>query len=59
MQNTIAGAINVATRKPTEETEGYLEGEYFSETDQWGVTGVVSGPLADNSLRALGGQLQV
>lgn len=47
-KNTIAGAINVTTRKPTEETEGYLEGEYFSETDQWGVTGVVSGPLADN-----------
>ncbi len=46
-KNTIAGAINVTTRKPSAEMEGYLAGEYFAETDQWGITGVLSGPLGD------------
>ncbi len=47
-KNTIAGAINVITRKPSEEMEGYIAGEYFTETDQWGITGVLSGPLSDS-----------
>ena len=46
-KNTIAGAINITTRKPTQELEGYLEGEYFSEIDQWAITGAVSGPFSD------------
>ncbi|MCY4154219.1 MAG: TonB-dependent receptor [Gammaproteobacteria bacterium] len=46
-KNTIAGAVNVITRKPSSEPEGYIAGEYFTETDQWGITGVISGPLSD------------
>ncbi len=46
-KNTIAGAINITTRKPTDEFEAHLMGEYFSDVDQWGVTGIVSGPLSD------------
>ena len=47
-KNTIAGALNIITRKPTEEVESYIAGEYFTDTDQWGISGVISGPLADN-----------
>lgn len=54
-KNTIAGAVNVTTRRPTEELEAYLEGEYFGGTGQAGVTAVVSGPLADNVRARLAG----
>lgn len=47
-KNTIAGAINITTRRPTEEFEAHLMGEYFSEVDQWGVSAIVSGPLSHN-----------
>ena len=47
-KNTIAGAINITTRKPTDELEGYLESEYFTDTDQWGIAGAVSGPVSDD-----------
>ncbi|MEP4146102.1 MAG: TonB-dependent receptor [Halioglobus sp.] len=47
-KNTVAGAINITTRGPTEEFEGYLEGSYETEIEQYGLTGAVSGPLSDN-----------
>lgn len=47
-KNTIAGAINITTAKPTDEFEGYVEGTYETELDGYGITGVVSGPLTDN-----------
>ncbi len=46
-KNTIAGALNISTRQPTREFEGYVEGEYFEGDDSFGVTAVVSGPLSD------------
>ena len=47
-KNTIAGALNITTRNPTDEFEGYIESEFFEGDDSFGVTGVLSGPLGDN-----------
>lgn len=47
-KNTIAGALNITTRKPTDEFEGSIEGQYFDGDDSYGLTGVVSGPLTDS-----------
>ncbi len=46
-KNTIAGALNITTRKPTDELEGSLEAQYFEGDNSYGVTGIVSGPLTD------------
>ena len=50
-KNTIAGAINITTNRPTESFEGYLDARYRTEYDGYAVEGVVSGPLSD-SVRA-------
>lgn len=47
-KNTIAGAINVTTAKPTEEFEGYVDASYRTELEGLGVTAMLSGPLSDN-----------
>ncbi|MGI9228276.1 MAG: TonB-dependent receptor [Gammaproteobacteria bacterium] len=46
-KNTVGGAINITTRRPTDELEGYIEAEYFSGIDRWGISEAVSGPLGD------------
>ncbi|MEP1142422.1 MAG: TonB-dependent receptor [Henriciella sp.] len=46
-KNTAAGAISVITRKPTDEFEMSLTGEYETEFESTAVTGVISGPLSD------------
>ena len=46
-KNTIAGALNITTRKPTEEFEASIEAEYFEGDESFAVTGIVSGPLSD------------
>jgi outer membrane receptor protein involved in Fe transport len=48
-KNTIAGAINLTTRNPAEELEGYIEASYeFEETNQAIVEGAVGGYITDN-----------
>lgn len=47
-KNTIAGALNITTRKPTQDFEASLEAEYFEGDDSYAVTGIVSGPLSDS-----------
>lgn len=47
-KNSVAGAIVIHTRRPTEETEGYVRGSYDIETESYVVEGAVSGALADN-----------
>ncbi|BFM15429.1 TonB-dependent receptor [Maricurvus nonylphenolicus] len=54
-KNTIAGAINITTAKPSEEFEANVRVEVEPRYDQYSVSGVVSGPLADN----LAGRLAV
>lgn len=46
-KNTIAGAINVITRKPTDSPDAYLAASYESEFDGVSLTGAASGPLTD------------
>jgi outer membrane receptor protein involved in Fe transport len=46
-KNTVAGAINITTQRPTDEFEGYVEGSYNTETEGYTTTAVVSGPLTD------------
>ena len=44
-KNTIAGAINITSAKPTEEFEASVRGEIEPEYDQYKVSGVVSGQI--------------
>ncbi len=47
-KNTIAGALNITTRKPTQEFEGSIEAEYFEGDESYQITGILSGPLTDD-----------
>ncbi|MBN7797190.1 TonB-dependent receptor plug domain-containing protein [Parahaliea mediterranea] len=46
-KNTIAGAINISSAKPSAQFESYLEANYNTELEGRGVTGVLSGPITD------------
>jgi iron complex outermembrane receptor protein len=46
-KNTVAGAINITSQRPTDELEGYVEGSYNTETEGYTTTAAVSGPLTD------------
>ncbi|WP_321395354.1 TonB-dependent receptor [Emcibacter sp.] len=46
-KNSVAGALNMTTAKPTEEFEGYVSGAYEFVDTAYEVTGVLSGPLSD------------
>ena len=50
-KNSIGGALNITTAKPTDELEGYLRGSYEFEDGETVIEGAVSGGLADG-LRA-------
>ncbi len=54
-KNTIGGAINVTSAKPTDEFESYIEALYEPEHGEEVITGVVSGPLTE----AVSGRLAV
>ena len=47
-KNTIAGAINITTAKPTEEFEGSIELEYEPEFDGTSAILTLSGPITDS-----------
>ena len=47
-KNTVAGAINITTRKPNDYFEGFAQAEYLTDVDKFGLSGAVSGPLANN-----------
>ena len=47
-KNTVGGAINITSRQPTEEFEAFLEANYETEIEGYGLTGGISGPLTDN-----------
>jgi iron complex outermembrane receptor protein len=46
-KNTVAGAINITSRRPTEELEGFVESSYNTESEGFTTTAAVSGPLTD------------
>lgn len=53
-KNASAGVVNIITKRPSNELEGYLEASYF-EDNEWKVRGRVSGPITDNVRASLTG----
>ncbi|QFU77461.1 TonB-dependent receptor [Halioglobus maricola] len=47
-KNSIAGALNIVTAKPTDELEGRVTGKYSPDGEITEFTGILSGPLTDN-----------
>ncbi|NIB41559.1 TonB-dependent receptor [Pseudomaricurvus alkylphenolicus] len=47
-KNTIAGAINIATAKPTQEFEASVTAEVEPRYNQYRFSGVISGPLSED-----------
>lgn len=47
-KNTVAGALNLISRDPTDEVEAHIQGSYeFEAADEAAVEAVISGPLTD------------
>ncbi|MGI9289510.1 MAG: TonB-dependent receptor [Pseudomonadales bacterium] len=46
-KNTIAGAVNITTARPSDELEGYVEGIYEPDANEQRLTGVISGAISD------------
>lgn len=46
-KNSIAGALNLTTARPTEELEGRLSISHGFEFNQQEINGVISGPITD------------
>ncbi len=55
-KNSVAGAVVITTRRPTEETDAYLRTSYEVENDGYSVEGAVSGALAGNLFARLTAQ---
>lgn len=47
-KNAIAGAVNVVSRRPSEEFEGSISASYEFEHKEKRLTGVLSGPISEN-----------
>ena len=50
-KNSIAGALNIISAQPTNSLQGYVQGNYQLDSDDWELLGAVSGPITDR-LRA-------
>lgn len=46
-KNTTAGLLNITTRGPTDEVEGYARAGYEFTTDEASIEGAVGGPITD------------
>ncbi|WP_417316680.1 TonB-dependent receptor [Emcibacter sp.] len=55
-KNSVAGALNMTTAKPTEEFEGYVSGAYEFVDVAKEVTAVLSGPLSDTMRARIAGR---
>lgn len=47
-KNSIAGALNIISAQPTSELQGYVQGNWQPDGDDWEVLGAVSGPITNN-----------
>jgi outer membrane receptor protein involved in Fe transport len=53
--NTIGGALNIATRKPGDEVEGFIQGSHEFVADEWDAQGAITLPATEKaSLRVAG-----
>ena len=55
-KNTAGGAINIISRQPTDDFEGYVDADY-SRWETLDLTAAVSGPLTDNITARLAGTM--
>ncbi|MGA2950993.1 MAG: TonB-dependent receptor [Caulobacteraceae bacterium] len=55
-KNTAGGAINIISRQPTDDFEGYVDADY-SRRETLDLTAAVSGPLTDNNTARLAGTM--
>jgi len=55
-KNSVAGAINVKSAKPTSTPSGYVTGTYDFELEQTDLEGAISGPLSDRVRGRLSGR---
>jgi iron complex outermembrane recepter protein len=55
-KNSVAGAINVTSAKPTSTLEGYFTGTYDFDLEQQEVEAAISGPLSDRFRGRLSGR---
>ena len=55
-KNSVAGAINVTSAKPTSTPSGYVTGTYDFELEQTDLEGAISGPLGDRVRGRLSGR---
>jgi iron complex outermembrane recepter protein len=46
-KNSVAGALNISTARPTDEFEGYVRASWEFEDEESIIEGVVSGPITD------------
>lgn len=57
-KNSVAGALNLTTARPTDEFEGSIEYLYEPEDSEHEVTAVISGPLSDRVRYRLGARFR-
>jgi len=54
--NTIGGALNIATRKPGDELEGFFQGMHEFNADEWDAQGAVTLPITQQASVRLAGR---
>jgi len=57
-KNTLAGAVNVLTRRPTDQFEAEIRGGYEFEMDGVELNGLVSGPISEKFYGRIAAQYQ-
>ena len=56
-KNSIAGALNIISAQPTSELEGYVQGNWQPDGDDWELLGAVSGPITNNVRARVAGRV--
>ena len=56
-KNSIAGALNIISAQPTDQLDGYVQGNYQLDSDDWELLGAVSGPITDRVRARIAGRV--
>jgi outer membrane receptor protein involved in Fe transport len=56
-KNSIAGALNIISAQPTDQLDGYVQGNYQLDSDDWELLGAVSGPITDHVRARVAGRV--
>ena len=57
-KNSIAGALNIISAQPTSQFQGYVQGNYQPDGDDWEMLGAVSGPISDTVRARVAGRFR-